>query len=134
MVAEAAAEIRARRVQTPDDVLDHVKQYRAATQEHFLVLTLDGAHQVINTHVVTKGLVNRTVVHCREVYRAAILDNAVAIICVHNHPSGNLVPSDEDNGVTKSVKAAGEVVGIKMLDHVIIAAGGEYSYLEAGRV
>ena len=82
--------------------------------------------------IVSIGLINRTIVHPREVYADAIVDRATAIIVCHNHPSGNLEPSDEDTAVTGQLKEAGEILGIKLLDHVIFAVSGYYSFLEAG--
>ena len=99
-------------------------------QENFCVITLDGAHQIIESYIVSKGLVNRTMIHPREVFRPAISDNAVAVVIAHNHPSGNTEPSNEDNEVTARIKKAGELLGISVLDHVIISRQGYYSYME----
>lgn len=99
--------------------------------EHFFTITLNGAHQVIDVHVTTKGLVNRTLVHPREVFRPAIADNATAIIIAHNHPSGNLDPSMEDKDVTRRIKQAGDILGIKVLDHLIFSTNEYRSMLES---
>ena len=90
------------------------------TKEHFLTLTLDGSHKPIQTHLISTGTVNRSLVHPREVFRPAILDNAAAIIVAHNHPSGNFSPSTEDHEVTKRLKQAADIIGIPLLDHVIL--------------
>jgi DNA repair protein RadC len=108
------------------------RPWRAKRQEHFLAATLDGAHQLIKVHVVTKGLVNRTVVHPREVFRPAIEDNAEAIIVCHNHPSGTLEASPEDIDITKRLLEAARIVGIQILDHLIISRRGWLSFSERG--
>ena len=108
------------------------RSYSKRRQEHFMVLTLNGAHCAIRRHVVTKGLANRTMVHPREVFYPAIKDNAVAIIIAHNHPSNSLDPSNEDRVVTDRLIAAGEIMGIPVLDHMIICRDTYYSFLEAG--
>ena len=79
---------------------------------------------MIKTRVITKGLLNHSLVHPREVFRGAIMDNAHSIICVHNHPSGSLEPSSADITVTKQLKEAGDIIGIGLLDHVIISKNG----------
>jgi len=76
------------------------------------------------------GLVNKTQVHPREVFADPITDRATAIIIAHNHPTGNVVPSKDDAEITKKLKAAGETLGIKLLDHIIFSLKGYYSFLE----
>lgn len=90
-------------------------------QEELHVLSLNGAHRVIRSHQVTVGILNSTPVHPREVFRPAIVDAAASIILVHNHPSGSPKPSTEDLKVTESIEAAGKLVGIKLIDHIIVA-------------
>lgn len=99
-------------------------------QEELHVLTLNGNHRVIRSHQVTVGLLNSTQVHPREVFRPAILDAAASIILVHNHPSGNPKPSAEDVKVTKEIESVGKLVGIKLLDHVVVAREGSTSIIE----
>lgn len=89
-------------------------------QEHFLVTSLNGASEVINTRIITKGLLNHSLVHPREVFADAITDRAAAIICIHNHPSGNPEPSAEDITVTRQLTEAGTILGISLIDHLII--------------
>lgn len=119
------------RISRPLDAVDALKRYRKKKQEHFLVLTLDGENKVIRTTVATIGILNRTLIHPREIFRKAIEDNANSIIIAHNHPSGNTEPSDEDNEVTSRLCEAGKLLGISVLDHVIISPTGFYSYLES---
>ena len=122
-------------IQSPEQVRMACLEYSTQEQEHFILLTLNGASQIINKHCITKGLVNRTQVHPREVFRQAILDNAVAIIIVHNHPSGQLTPSIEDSKITKIIKESGEILAIQLLDHVIIGPTEKYfSYGESERL
>lgn len=107
-----------------------------AKQESFYVVTLDGAHKPIKALEVTKGLVNRTLVHPREIFRDAILDSAISILVAHNHPSGTLEPSTEDKEITRKLKQAGEIIGIDVLDHLIVDSSGRskgyYSFAEHG--
>lgn len=121
------------KIMFPQDVSKALSEYAKAEQEHFIVLTLDGNHGVINKHIITKGLVNRTLTHPREVFRPAIADNACAIIIAHNHPSGSTSPSDEDRSITKRILDAGEIVGIPVLDHIIVG-DDMYSFKEQGEL
>ena len=120
------------KVSSPRDASAMFSRYAKKEVEHFLVATLDGSHQVLKTYLVTKGLVNRTIVHPREVFRYAIKDNACAIIVSHNHPSGMLQPSPEDLEITRRLSDAGDILGISLLDHVIISRKGSYSLMEHG--
>ena len=121
-----------KRIEKPSDVLPVVGHYQDRPAEHFLSLSLNGAHELIALRVVTIGLINRTIVHPREVFADPIQDRATSIIVCHNHPSGNLEPSVEDTEVTKQLKAAAEILGIALLDHVIFSNNGYYSFLESG--
>ena len=89
---------------------------------------------MIKCRTITKGLLNHSLVHPREVYRDAILDSAHSIICVHNHPSGGLSPSNQDIQVTKQLKGAGEIIGISLLDHVIVSKTGIQSMRSLGYI
>lgn len=119
------------RVKFPRDVQHLLWDYfNGIEQEHFVAVLLNGAHEPVKVVLVSIGLVNKTLVHPREVFREAIKDNVVAIIVAHNHPSGNSDPSKEDDEVTKMLVNAGKVVGIEVLDHMIIASRDYYSYCE----
>lgn len=103
-------------------------------REHFIALYLDGAHAVCAYSIVSTGTANSCQVHPREVFQTAILAGAVSTLVGHNHPSGRLEPSDEDKKVTEILKEAGNVLGIKLLDHVIIGRDAVYSICsEVGR-
>ncbi len=119
-------------VKTPADVYPLLRHFADRTREHFICVSLNGAHEVIRTDVVSIGLVNRTLVHPREVFATPLQERAVAIIVAHNHPSGNLTPSPEDLEVTERLKEAGNVVGIEVLDHLIFSDETFYSLLEGG--
>ncbi len=123
-----------RKITSPADVLPLLNHWSDRPQEHFIVITLNGAHEVIQVRAITKGTLNRTLVHPREVFVPPLLDRAAAIICAHNHPSGNLTPSPEDIELTSRILKAGKLMGFPMLDHVIFAEEGYYSFLENGRL
>ncbi len=133
----AALELGRRRIRPeglkisfPADVLPLLHNYGDRKQEHFICISLNGAHEVVATRVVSVGLLNKTQVHPREVFSDPITDRAAAIIIAHNHPSGELIPSSEDIQVTRQLKAAGELLGIHLLDHIIFNHKGYYSFLE----
>ncbi len=122
------------RIAFPRDVLPLVRHLADRPQETFITLTLNGAHEVIRLRIISVGLVNRTVVHPREVYVGAIKDRAAALIACHNHPSGNLEASREDQEVTQRLRQAGETIGIPLLDHIIFSSRGYFSFLEEGKL
>lgn len=119
-----------RKVRSPADILPVVDRFIDRPQECFLSVSLNGAHEITAARVVTVGLVNRTVVHPREVFADPLAERAAAVIVAHNHPSGSLEPSAEDVEVTRRLVAAGQLLGIPVLDHVIFSARGYYSFLE----
>ena len=96
-------------------------------REVFCVMNLNTKGKVINLSVVSVGVLDSSMVHPREVFKSVILSNAAAVILLHNHPSGVIEPSQEDFDVTKRLMEAGDVLGIKVVDHLIVAGGtGEY--------
>ena len=111
-----------------------LEKWETKKQECFIVITLDGAHAVIKIREITKGTVNRALVHPREVFRPAIVDNAVSIIVAHNHPSGSRGKSTEDIEITKRLVEAGRVIGIQVLDHIIVTKTGYASFAEDGLI
>lgn len=120
------------RIQSPSDVLPLVAHLNGSKQEHFLCITLNGANEVIETRTITVGLLNHSLVHPREVFSDAVTDRAAAVICVHNHPSGSLEPSSQDLAITRQLSQAGEILGIRVLDHLIVAKTGFVSLREKG--
>lgn len=103
-----------------------------ARQEEFHIVTLDTKNQVIDTHGITVGTLDASLVHPREVFRAAIKDAAASVILVHNHPSGDTTPSPEDRAVTRRLESAGELLGIKVLDHIVVGSRSATSIRESG--
>lgn len=118
------------KVAVPTQVIPVIQHFADRKQEHFLCVSLSGASEVIACRVVTIGLVDRTQVHPREVFADPILDRASAVIIAHNHPMGSLDPSDEDREITRRIKAAGNTLGIWLLDHIIFNRKGYYSFME----
>jgi DNA repair protein RadC len=122
------------KISFPPDVYPLIRHLADRHQEHFLSVSLNGANEVIAVRTVSVGLVNRALVHPREVYADPITDRASAVIVAHNHPSGNLVPSQDDLDVTCQLKEAGKILGIRLLDHLIFNQSNYYSLLEKGRL
>ena len=120
------------KIRYPADILPLLKHYEDRKQEHFLCISLNGAHEVMQVRVITIGLVNKSQVHPREVFADVIAERATAVIVAHNHPSGELSPSAEDVTVTKRLKEAAEILGINFLDHIIFSTKGYYSFTENG--
>lgn len=117
-------------VKRPGDIVPFLKSYAVCDKEHFLLVTLNGGHEIIQIHVVSVGTLNRTLIHPREIFSIAIRENAAAIIVSHNHPSGNCEPSEEDLHVTDQLKKVSVIMGIELLDHVIVSREGYFSFLE----
>lgn len=120
------------RIDTSADLLPHIRHYADRRQEHFLCASINGANEVMQIRVVSIGLVDRSPVHPREVFADALTDRASAVIVAHNHPAGSLDPSSADIEITKQLKAAGAVVGISLLDHIVFNHTAYFSFLEAG--
>ena len=107
-------------IDTPEKAAEVFANIRGKKQEHFAVITLDGARRLIGNHIVTIGTLTSSLVHPREVYALALEDRAASIIIAHNHPSGNLDISGQDRKVTDIIKKAGEIMNIPMDDHLIV--------------
>ena len=103
-----------------------------ADREEFVVLLLDAKNKLLGFHVVSLGSLTPSVVHPREVFKIAILGNAAAILLLHNHPSGDPTPSNEDLHITQRLCQIGEVLGIRVLDHVVIGDGRYISFVDDG--
>jgi DNA repair protein RadC len=126
--------IRDKRIAMPKDVYPLIAHFADRKQEHFLCVSLNGAHEVNEIRVVSTGLVNKTVVHPREVFADPITDRACAVIIAHNHPSGNVEPSQEDIEITKRLKNAGDILGIPILDHLVFSGKTFFSFVEHGLI
>lgn len=102
-------------------------------REHFVVLFVDQKNRIVGIHTVSVGSLTASVVHPRETFKAAILASAAAIVCGHNHPSGDVQPSREDRAITIRLAEVGKLLGIAVLDHVIISGHGAYfSFADEG--
>ena len=119
-------------IREPKDVIPYIQHIADKKKEYFLCLTLNGAGEVIQTRVVTVGLLDSSQVHPREVFADAITDRAAGIIVAHNHPSGNVEPSPQDVAITRQLAEAGAVLGIELLDHLIITRKGWLSLKKEG--
>lgn len=117
-------------ISSPSDVVPFVRNYAVSQKEHFLLITLNGGHEIIQIHVVSVGTLNRTLIHPREIFSEAIRENAAAIIVCHNHPSGNSQPSDDDVETTRGLIAAAQIMGIELLDHIIVDCESYFSFME----
>lgn len=125
--------VRKRRIQSGEDAVALFREsLLEADRERLVCLHLDCKMSVISFEVVSIGSVSASVVHPREIFKAAILLNASSIILMHNHPSGKPEPSAEDIEITRRIQEAGRMLGIDLLDHVIVAAEGHVSFRESG--
>ncbi len=111
-------------IRGPEDVLRHVRDLRRARREHFVVLLLNARHELQCREVVSIGSLNASIVHPREVFLPAIMHSAASVVLVHNHPSGDPEPSEEDISISRRLVQVGDLVGIGVLDHVIVASRG----------
>jgi DNA repair protein RadC len=110
------------------------KELKYSDREKFICLHLNSKNRLISYKVVSVGSINMSVVRPREVFKGAILSNAVSIIFLHNHPSGDPTPSEEDIGITERLNKAGNILGIKVLDHIIISRESSFSFSESGLI
>lgn len=126
---------RGQAIRSPSDVQRHFQpRWRDRRRESFHALQLDGRHRLMAVDEVSVGTLTASLVHPREVFREAIRNAAAALLLVHHHPSGDPSPSAEDRSVTDRLVAAGRLLGIRVVDHVIVADGGYFSFQEAGLI
>lgn len=120
-------------VDTPQAVAVVLQDYyEAKDREEFVVVLLDTANTMIGLSVLSVGGLTACIVEARQVMKVAILANAAAVICAHNHPSGNPEPSREDVRITKQLVEAGKLMGVPVLDHLIVTPDGYTSLSERG--
>jgi DNA repair protein RadC len=120
-------------IRSPYDAVELLMEdMRYLNKEHFVCLFLNTKNHVTGRETISVGSLNATIVHPREVFRSAIQRNSAAVVCAHNHPSGDPTPSREDIDLTKRLAEAGEVIGIDVLDHLIIGDGQFVSLKEKG--
>ena len=120
------------RYTAPAQISDTFQFLNKEPKEQFITLHLDGKNRIICMDVVSVGSLNQSIVHPRSVFMTACLSSAAAIICVHNHPTGDPTPSSEDIAITKRLSEAGELMGIKLLDHIIVGDNQYLSFVERG--
>jgi len=121
-------------VKHPSEIFSLVRHNADRKQERFISISLNGAHEVVAVRVVTVGLVNRTIVHPREVFADILQDRAAAFIVAHNHPSGRLAPSAEDDEITERLGNAAVILGLHFLDHLIFSQTDFFSYRQNGKL
>ena len=111
-------------VKNPSDIASHyIEKLKDLKKEHFIAVFLDSKNKIIKDEVISIGTLNSSLVHPREVFKEAIKCSANSVILVHNHPSGSVEPSDEDYRVNKVLVETGNLVGIKVLDHLVVGDG-----------
>jgi len=120
------------RFTAPSQIYETFSFLMKETKEMFLTAHLDGKNRIICMDLVSIGSLNQSIVHPREVFKTALLSSAAAIILVHQHPTGDPYPSSEDIAITRRLKEAGDIMGIKILDHIIIGDGEYLSFVERG--
>jgi DNA repair protein RadC len=117
---------------TPVQVAEIFSFLHNEAKEHFFTVHLDGKNRIICLDLVSIGSLNQSIVHPREVFKTSLSTSAAALLLVHNHPSGDPSPSSEDISITRRLKEGGELLGIKVLDHVIVGYDGYLSFVEKG--
>lgn len=128
-------EINDIKMTSPDIVFNYYKnKFKNKKQEYFYCLYLDNDKKVISEKLHYIGTINHSLVHPREIYKEAYLVSASGIVCIHNHPSGNVNPSFDDKNVTNNLKQIGDLFGIKIVDHIIIGRNKYYSFVEHGDI
>jgi DNA repair protein RadC len=116
-------------------VFEHLNyEFRDRRKEYFMALLLDGKNRIITRAQISEGSLNQSIVHPREVFNVAVRESAAAMILLHNHPTGDPTPSPEDLEVTRRLCEAGQLMGIKVLDHIIIGEDVFYSFAEKGHL
>ncbi len=118
------------RIKKPSDIIPFIQSYALRPEEHFLCIPLDSAHEIKKVNLISKGILNKSLIHPREIFADPITDRAAAIILAHNHPSGDVLPSQHDIEATKKILDASRIIGIQLLDHIIITKTDYFSFRE----
>ncbi len=122
LVKEGFIKCQEKSIDNPDNAKQMVQSYLGGKdREHFIVILVNIKNEICGVHTVAIGSLNSAIVHPREVYKAAVVANAAGIIVAHNHPSGDVRPSENDKEMTKRLVKAGKIMGIEFLDHLIVA-------------
>lgn len=132
VVREEAPPWVTKRCSSARDIYELFHDLTRETKEHFVALHLDIKNRIVCYDTISVGSLTASIVHPREVYKSALLSSAAAILFMHNHPSGETTPSREDLEITTRLKEAGELLGIRVLDHIILGEKGYYSFADAG--
>ena len=133
LIKEKSLSYETKRINCPQDAYNIAEGFLSGVdREHFIVMCLDTKNNVTALNTVSIGTLNSSLVHPREVFKAAILANSASVILVHNHPTGDPTPSREDREVTKRLCEAGKIMGIEVLDHIIIGDNRHISLKEQG--
>ncbi len=131
MVKEKIEYYGSKKVRSPADVEEVVRTFIGpADREVFLALNLSTANYINSIHIVSIGSLNQSVVHPRECFKAAMLSNSDSVVLAHNHPSGEVTPSAEDKMITTKLVECGQLLNIRVLDHVIVGEKGYFSFQE----
>lgn len=117
-------------VSNPKSVFSYMQDLKDSEKEVVVVFYLDTKNKVIAREIVNIGILDASIIHPREIFRGAILRNSNSILISHNHPSGDPEPSSEDREITQRLKDAGEIIGIKLLDHVIVGFDKYFSFAQ----
>ena len=121
-------------IRTPDDLNDVMDELRKKDREHFMCVYLDSQGRILGIETISIGTLNSSVVHQREVFKGALLANACSVMFLHNHPSGETGASEQDKEITKKLVQSGEILGIKVLDHLIVGADKYLSMKREGLI
>ena len=121
-----------RRYTAPEQIASLFSFLTTESKEYFFTMHMDGKNRISCVDCVSVGSLNQSIVHPREVFKTALVSSAAALVLVHNHPSGDSSPSSEDIAITRRLKEAGELLGIKVLDHVIVGDKEYVSFVERG--
>lgn len=120
------------RYTSPSQIWEIFRFLGRETKEYFYTIHLDGKNKLLCLDLVSVGSLNQSIVHPREVFKSSLLSSAAAIVLIHNHPSGDTSPSREDLEITRRLKECGELLGIKILDHLIVSGTNYMSFVNEG--
>ena len=135
MVKESSISYANRRISKPDEIAEVLRGFLVdCDRETLIVCCLNVKNEPTNISIVSIGSLNTSIVHPREVFKTAVMSNAASIIIAHNHPSGDPTPSKEDINITERLKESGNIIGIKLLDHLIIGTDNFISLKERGYI
>lgn len=123
-----------KRISTLDDVVAICEDMKLLDREQLRAIYLNARHGVIGWEIISQGTLTASLAHPREIFKGAILSNAAGVILIHNHPSGESEPSDEDVRLTQRIRQAGNILGIELVDHYILAENNSYSFKNSGRI